>query len=262
MAKRLTNQQDIDNFLTNDVDETIAFGLEIHPFGHCCWDKNRRGDGESYDAENYYIEKIFKKSINAGTPVKVYFTEYNHDTGTHLFEHQKDRDDQIWLKLDHIKAVTILDNKEEDEHKKTGRGFIMNRMSRGFSNMKQLAFDGAKLAIGKKAALILQDHIIKSLKNLKVPDVILENKIVKTSILVATPNLLRMGLEFFPNIKISEKISTILDAACIASSAQASEEMMESVTKFVKPILKELTAINIKALETTDENKQIISKKK
>jgi hypothetical protein len=55
-------------------------------------------------------------------------------------------------------------------------------------------------------------------------------------------------------------IRTILEAACVSSVAQVSEEVIDLTQGILKPILKELTAINTTALEK--ENKKLLEKSK
>lgn len=235
MSKRITSKELIDDFLC-EVSTDESFELEIYNFNHKCWDGGKR------DAEEQLIERNFAAVIIYEKPIICRFTKYDDDTEIMTFEN--DYDETIYLKMEHIKSVKAIDSEAEKET-------AMTHTSSKISNMKQIALDGARLAIGKKAATVLQTHVLKTLKKLKVPDAILNHKLTQLAIFAGTPNLLKLVLEFVPSDKIPEKIFTVLDAACVASAAQVSEEALDLVQVFLKPVLKELTALNVTALPAT-----------
>lgn len=247
MISKLKNSKAILDFLSN-VDTNEQFELEIQPFSHSCWQPNE--DGEYLDSQDFYIEPRFSEAIRNQKSVLTIFKEDSND-GHMLFKAYQANyeDDSIWLTIDHIKSVSFFDNCTSARASKTP-----------LSNAKQLALTGAKLAVGKKASALIQTYIIKKLKILKVPDYILEHKITQLAILIGTPNLLKLVLEFVPNDKIPKKVFTILEAACVSSVAQVSEEVIDLTQGILKPILKELAAINTTALEK--ENKKLLAKNK
>lgn len=232
MSKRITDKESMDEFLC-ELTSDDSFELEIHNFNHKCWSGSKR------DAEEQPIRRNFKAIIIYEKPIICRFTKYNDITEIMTFEN--DYDETICLKMDHIKSVKAIDSETEKET-------TMTHATSTLSNMKQIALDGARLAIGKKAATVLQTHVLKTLKKLKVPDAILNHKLTQLAIFAGTPNLLKLVLEFVPSDKIPEKVFTVLDAACVASAAQISEEALDLVQTFLKPVLKELTALNVTAL--------------
>lgn len=254
MRKIITDPDLIREFLDKLSSPSIPifFDLEIKSFHYSCWNKNRYCSN-CRDSENFPIEDDFRQAIQQQTPITVFFSEKEDNSYLFKKHDSNDLNNSIWLTIDYIKSITIVG---ETKTPIDTTNFSFSR----FSNIKQIAIDGAKLAIGKKASLILQNHILKQLRILKVPDKVLEHKITKIAILIGTPNLLKFVLELVPGDKISKKVFTILDSACVSSVAQVSEEIIDLTEGFLKPILKELTAINTTVLEK--ENKKLLAKNK
>jgi len=234
----LSEKKQIQDFLTSSGIGTKSpwFFVKFNNIAHEIWKSG-------CDADSNTIHSTYLNKIISGEYIKVFIERKNGLTQFYLVS--KGNSDTILVTSDHIEKIAtsetdIIQTAHVAELLKPTT--VLSKKKSSKKTIKETTIEGLKLATGKKANKLIQESIIELFKSLGVPEIALNNELMKTFILISGPHLLKQLITTFPQLKLNKEIYIeIIDSACISSVADSSEIAFEYIERILKPLIKNLT---------------------